>query len=207
MFVFLNILGFWFAECCLLCEFKVAPSLFHSLSSSLLTPLKFLKPALILKLPTVRVSVSPLHCSVFLIYQMTCHISVSDISLSKAQELHAALRIADNLQTHTHTLYPHLLTLTSVYRVCTQVHIFDTRMSSTTQLSQQSRKNHLDTHNRQKRERALAICRVHSAVASGDNTLHRTKTHHSLHTYLDKALCVCLLAFYSKLEQKSWELN
>lgn len=52
----------------------------------------------------------PLRCSVFLIYQMTRHISTPDISLSEAQELHVALRIADNLRIHTHAPYPHLLT-------------------------------------------------------------------------------------------------
>lgn len=90
----------------------------------------------------------PFHLSVFLIYQMTHHTSTSDISLSEAQELHAALRIADNLQIHTHFILTCSYTDKCVDRVLTGTHIWHLNVcvSSTTQLSQQSRKTCTLTH-------------------------------------------------------------
>lgn len=150
---------------------------------------------------------------------MTRHIPLSDISLSEAQELHAALRIADNLQVHTHAraLSSIADTLTTVCIQCAHrytylthrgVCIFHNTAEPTIYEKKSSHTNtHTHSNKRTTHARQLAICPVHNAVASGDNTLHWTKTHHSLHTYLDKALCVCLyvclLAFFSKSEWKS----
>lgn len=98
----------------------------HSFSFSCVFKLTFsslslsrhpLKPLLLWNSLTIT-PVSPLSfhpltsssLSVFLICHMTRHISASDISLSEAREPHAALRVAENLQIHTHALYLCLLT-------------------------------------------------------------------------------------------------
>lgn len=88
------------------------------------------------------------HLLVFVIYQMTHHISASDISLRSSKKLKSCTLLQESHIKHTHTLtlLAHSLTK-SAYTARTQVHVWHAEvcMSSITQLSQQRRKKRART--------------------------------------------------------------
>lgn len=80
-------------------------------------------------LPCLSLLSSPLHVSVLLIYQMTHHISTSDIfSLRSSSTARRCKNCWQSPNTHTYarTLSSLAHALTNVYTVCSQVHTFDT---------------------------------------------------------------------------------
>lgn len=82
------------------------------------------------------------------------------------------------------------------------VYVLDNTAEPTAKKKTRTHANkHILTHN-------LAICPVHSAVASGDNTLHWTKTHHSLHTRTSSRLSelACTFACWHLSWNPQWKL-
>lgn len=150
------------------------------------------------------------HLLVFVIYQMTHHISASDISLRSSRAACCFRNHTSNTQTHTHfnsacSQFDKKCvhgTHTGAHVTRRGVYVLDNTAEPTTKKKTRAHANkHTLTHN-------LAICPVHSAVASGDNTLHWTKTHRSLHTRTSSRLCElgCTFACWHLSWNPQWKL-
>lgn len=188
----------------------------HSLPQPLLTALESFtcSPCETLTFTTVCPLSSSPHISWYLLSIKWLTIFQHQIFLSEALRSSRAARCfrnhTSNTQTHTHfnsacSQFDKKCvhgTHTGARVTRRGVYVLDNTAEPTTKKKTCTHANkHTLTHN-------LAICPVHSAVASGDNTLHWTKTHRSLHTRTSSRLSElgCTFACWHLSWNPQWKL-